>query len=296
VSGAGQNTRWVEAHPWLDVLYAASENPSGDEALSRFDISNGGELAWVSSSGTHSGGRSVQLDPSGRYAYQVLDGAPGRIRAFRVADDGSLKATSSTDISAGPRAIAFHPGGRFAYVPCFDDDVIDVLEIDWASGALVPLTSILTGDGPLQIAIPSSGTHVLSLESSTSTVVVYRVRPVDGALEFLPGGFNDLGSGVSAIEVDPTAEHVFASGVAGSITRAYRLDAQTGALFSTGHEIASAPALALRIAPNARDLYATLPGGVIQRYEFDSGAGLTPRESLPAGASPSGLALRIRVR
>lgn len=293
LSIAPSSPTWIEPHPWLEVAYVTSNGHS----VTTCTISASGSLSVRDAGGAGVGSRSIHIDPSGRFAYELLELPVASVRGWAIDPvNGALSELSTVALPPGAGRPAFSPAGTFVHIPCRDADTIESFAIDWATGELVPWITTLTGDAPSALVIDESGSYLACLEETSSAVAVYGLDPLSGVPVLLPAGLNDLGSGATTLALDPSGEHVFVGGLAGATLRAFALDRVTGALFDSGSSLSSGVPSVLRAGPDGRTLYAALASGLVLRAVFAPGTGFTLAQTIGSASSPTALAVRARVR
>jgi 6-phosphogluconolactonase (cycloisomerase 2 family) len=104
------------------------------------------------------GSADIVLTSDGRWLY-----ASNRLKNDGVAifavnpEDGTLTPAGYRTTGIHPRNLSIAPGGKFLLVACRDSNVVEVFEIDHASGALTPTDRNISLDAPVCVTfIPVS--------------------------------------------------------------------------------------------------------------------------------------------
>ncbi len=277
----------VEAHPWMPVAYVtrAGQPPQVADIAADGTLVPRGALATSGSSG-------LFVDPSGRFAYELVEGAGARIRCWTVQPDGALEAGGEMLLPDGPLALAFHPSGEFLHVACTGGASLETYAIDWATGELVEWGTTLFGATPRTLAIDASGTLLAALDAAGSSVHVFALDAPTGMPYLLPGGYLPLGSGASTLVFTPEGGRLLIGGAHGALVSAFSVDRSSGALSAAGVVPGPAP-LATVIGSDGCTLYAALPGGIVARIDCDTLASI---DSTTLGVDATALSLRLKLR
>ena len=286
-SGLDVITR-IEPHPWLPVAYVARAGAPPQVN----DIAADGTLLPRDTLLPSGGSSGFFVDPSGRFAYEVLEGASARIRSWVVQSDGSLEPGGETLLPDGPLALAFHPSGEFVHVACTGGASLETYAIDWATGELVEWGTTLFGSAPRTLAVDASGTMLAALDDAGSAVHIFALDAPTGLPYLLPGGFLSVGSGATTVLFSREGERLFVGGAHGALVSAFSVDRTSGALTATGVVPGPAP-LATVLGSDGCTLYAALPGSTVVRIDCDTLANV---DSTPIGANATALALRLKLR
>jgi 6-phosphogluconolactonase (cycloisomerase 2 family) len=286
-TGAGLITR-IEPHPWIPVAYVTRAGLPSEIA----DIAADGTLVPRAGTVAGPGASGLYVDPSGRFAYEVIEGFGARIRCWTVQPDGSLAAGGEVPLPDGPLALAFHPSGEFVHVACTGGASLETYAIDWATGELVEWGTTLFGATPRTLAIDASGTSLAVLDDAGSSVHVFALDAPTGLPYLLPGGYQPVGSGATTLLFTPAGERLIVGGAHGASLSAFYVDRVSGALTAAG-AIAGAVPLATVLGSDGRTLYAALPGGLVARIDC---ATLATLDSTSLGADATALSMRLKLR
>ncbi|MBM3989609.1 MAG: hypothetical protein FJ298_01235 [Planctomycetes bacterium] len=277
----------IEPHPWLPVAYVTRIGAPPCV----HDIAADGALVPRAASLPSGGSSGLCVDPSGRFAYEVLEGAPALVRSWVVQSDGSLEIGGEALFPDGPLALAFHPSGEFVHVACTGGASLETFAIDWATGELVAWGTTLFGSAPRSLSIDASGTLLAALDAAGSSVHVFALDAATGMPHLLPGGFLPLAAATTLL-FTPDGDRLLIGGAQGALLGAFSLDRESGALSALGVVPGPAP-LATVLGPDGSTVYASLPGGFIER--IDSLA-LLRIDSTLLGADANALSLRLKLR
>lgn len=278
----------IEPHPWIPVAYVTRAGLPSEVA----DIAADGTLVPRAATVAGPGASGLHVDPSGRFAYEVIEGAGARLRVFGVQPDGSLAAGGETLLPDGPLALAFHPSGEFVHVACTGGASLETYAIDWATGELVEWGTTLFGSTPRSLAIDANGTLLAVLDDAGSSVHMFALDAPTGLPYLLPGGFEPVGSGATTLLFTAEGDRLIVGGAHGASLSAFSVDRTSGALTAVG-AISGAVPLATVLASDGRTLYAALPGGVVARIDCDT---LATVDSTTLGAEATVLSLRLKLR
>ena len=276
----------IEPHPWMPVAYLtrAAEPPQVADILAD------GTLALRDTQLPSSGSSGLWIDPSGRFAYEVREGAGALLRTWGVQADGSLAPSGELPLPDGPLSLAFHPSGEFVHVACTGGASLETYAIDWATGELVAWSTTLFGSTPRALAIDASGTLLAALDDTGSSVHIFALAP-SGVPYLLPGGFLPL-AGATTLHFTPDSDRLLIGGAHGALLSAFSVDRTSGALSAFGVVPGPAP-LATVLGSDGCTLYASLPGGIVERIDCDT---LARMDSTPLGVNATALSLRIKLR
>jgi 6-phosphogluconolactonase (cycloisomerase 2 family) len=128
------------------------------------------------------------IDPSGHYAYSVVNG--GATALLINAGTGTLAVTQTTVVQGGQTAV-MDPTGRFLYVPLYYTWQIAGFLIDPTTGGLTPLAGspfTLDGktNGAIGIAIHPNGALLYLSQAGANMIAIYAIDPGTGAITPTP--------------------------------------------------------------------------------------------------------------
>jgi DNA-binding beta-propeller fold protein YncE len=208
---AGTNPQILTIHPSGKFAYVANSGSNNVSAYS-MDTTTGALTPVVGSpfvAGTASNSQSIYyspsviIDPTGKFAYVLLDGS---ISAYTIdGTTGALMAVAGSPfaVDSGPGFIIMNPQGSFIYA--IASGGIYGYAINASTGALTTVVGspYVAGTGPFSITIdPSGGFIYVSTYTSGPqyipsdyALVAYAINPVTGALTAVPGSPFAAGGG-----------------------------------------------------------------------------------------------------
>lgn len=187
---------------------------------------------------------SVTLDASNRFAF-VPDLGLDRLMVYRFDPTrGMLEANGVPWIKmkpgAGPRHVAFHPNGTFAYLVNELDSTIAALAYAGAAGTFSHLQTVptlprdFTGKSTCaDIQVAPSGRFVYASNRGHDSIVIYRVDPRSGALDYV-GHEPTQGKTPRSFGIDPTGRFLLAANQDSDTIVSFRIDPDNGTLRPTG--------------------------------------------------------------
>jgi 6-phosphogluconolactonase len=207
--------------PSKKVLYAVNSRAN---SISIFNVASDGSLT-LTGTPTPAGGSSptaAVIDPSGKYLL-VTNSLTDNISVFSIdAGSGALSAVAGSPFpaNANPTAILFKHSGNFVYVTnpgigmvtgfSFANGVLTQLPNSPVfSGAQAAALAVDGGDRFLYVANPAATNPLMS---SIGNISGFNIDPNTGELTPILGSpfTSTLGTGPSAITVDPTGRFVYA--------------------------------------------------------------------------------------
>lgn len=311
------NTPFATGHPFPDIavdptshfLYLASLT---DNLVVGFAINQTtGDLTQIGTSYTAGEGAGAipAFSPNGKFLYVMNQNPPAglsgnSVSAYSIdATSGALTPIGAGSFSAGPNPtwISFRPDGKFAYVSNTNNGgagSISVFSVD-STGALTAVGSgpVPVENGPADLTIDASGTHLYVPNRGSSSISVFSIDPTAGTLTPVGSGVVQAGAGPQLVVIDPTGKYAYASSSYGDDVWGYSIDPTTGNLtpvpgnpFVSG-STGSKP-LFINIDPSGQFAYTANNGAgfnSVSGWTIDPGSGtLTPIAGTPiaAGAAP----------
>jgi 6-phosphogluconolactonase (cycloisomerase 2 family) len=240
----------------------------------------------------------MAVDPAGKNLYVVTPSDLSDIRVFAIASAGTLneipRAVSLDNQSAA--ALAMRPDGKFVYATGGSGlgPGVMVLARDETTGGLALRQTVLTAMEPLNIAVSSDGTFVITTGSeydfhtgfTHGEVSVFRAS-LSGELvlqSVLKYDHEPFG-----VEIDPSGRFAAITSfesvdiLPGEIT-IYHLDAATGSLTPAGPPLAVGHMpCEVRFADEGKFLYSIIANdGLLAGFSFDKNSGsVTPLPQSP---------------
>jgi 6-phosphogluconolactonase (cycloisomerase 2 family) len=96
------------------------------------------------------GSADIVLTPNGRWLYASNRLKNDGVAIFAVSpEDGTLTSTGYRTTGIHPRNLSIAPGGKYLLSAARDSDVIEIFEIDYTTGALMPTDRNITLDQPV---------------------------------------------------------------------------------------------------------------------------------------------------
>ena len=192
---------------------------------------------------------SINVDPSGRFAY-AADLGLDKILIYRFdAEAGTLAAANpafaSVKPGSGPRHFAFHPEGRFAYVINEILLTVTAFRQDKETGALAEVQTIPTlppgqepqeGFSTAEVQVHPSGRFLYGSNRGHDTIVVFAIDQETGRLTYVQNE-STQGSAPRGFGIDPTGAYLLAGNQRSDSVVVFRIDQQTGRLSPTGHKL-----------------------------------------------------------
>jgi hypothetical protein len=120
------------------------------------------------------------------------------------------------------------PGGVFVLVANYQNDDLRSLRFDPATGALFPVSTIRTGDGPSAVVASKDGNFACVSNLLSNDISALRIDPATGLLTLM-GTASSVGSGPSSIALSDDGYVVVANRESDSL-QALKLDQETGTL------------------------------------------------------------------
>ncbi len=255
--------------------------------------------------------RHFAVHPNNKFLYLSNEQAAA-IYAYSIDPaTGGLTAIPGSPFPAGPGSawVILDPSGRFAYINSYLSNSVYGYTVDSSTGALTPIPGspfpaqgVSGRDEPGDLATDPAGKFLFTPNYRSSTLTVYSINQVTGALQFVPGSpfptpnSPGLGSGTT----DPTGRFFYLTDLylnevdAWTINASGSLTSIPGSPFSTGPytSLAQGYPYYVVIDRNGRFAYVTNEiGGTIAIYQIDPTSGaLTPISGSPfstgAGSGP----------
>jgi 6-phosphogluconolactonase len=190
---------------------------------------------------------SINLDPSGRFAY-VADLGIDRLMIYDVAETpGKLTPNTVPYVEvaggSGPRHFTFHPGGGYAYLINEMGNTITAFAYNDEDGSLTELQTVPTlpedfegKNTTADIHVDPTGRFLYGSNRGHDSLVIYWIDPGDGTLSYV-GHQSTLGETPRNFNIDPTGAFLLAANQDTDNIVVFRRDPETGKLTPTGAEI-----------------------------------------------------------
>jgi 6-phosphogluconolactonase len=261
------------------------------------------------------GGRSVTVDPSGKFAYVANWGegdTAGSVSMYTInamtgilMSIGTIQAPCAPPPSPGscsPVSVAVDPTDRFVYVANeggFAPTSISTYTINATTGALKFTGLIASGGRAVSITIDPTGKFAYVADADFSNgfsgennnVSTYTINGTTGAL----APIGNITAGVSrpnSIAIDPSGRFAYVTNSGSNDVSMYTVDATAGALTSMGPIAAGASPSSVAVDPTGKFAYVTSRSTGVLMYTINATTGvLTPIGIISAGLSPSSIAI-----
>jgi 6-phosphogluconolactonase len=226
----------------------------GGGSVASLPVAIGGSLGPASSFVQHKGssvnpnrqegphGHSINLDPSGRFAF-AADLGLDKVLIYKFAANGKLTgnepAFAKVKPGAGPRHFAFHPSGQFAYVINELQRTVTAFAFDAKAGALTTLQTIttvpddVTSGSTAEVQVHPSGKFLYGSNRGHDSIAIYMIDQKTGKLTAL-GQQKTLGKTPRNFGIDPTGKYLLAANQSTNNVVVFRINQDTGALKPTG--------------------------------------------------------------
>jgi 6-phosphogluconolactonase len=201
---------------------------------------------------------SINLDPSGRFAFAADLGAD-KIFVYRFdAERGTLAANdppaASVAPGAGPRHFAFHPNGRAAYVINEMGNTVTAFRYDPEKGALAETQTLSTLPAGFtgktwtaEVVVHPSGKFLYGSNRGHDSIAIFAI---DGAGKLTVVGHEPTqGKTPRNFAVDPSGTFLLAANQDSNSVVVFRIDPQSGRLAPTGHQVEAPMPVCIRMMP-----------------------------------------------
>ena len=310
----GVDPQAIKVDPNGKFAYVANAGCNGGVAgyISMYSINaTTGALATIAppASSLDSGGQSVTVDPSGKFAYVANVGddfeSDGSLVSYTInPTTGAL--TSSGAINGNcpglcvPVSVVVDPTGKFVYAANGDglipNNVATYNIVNATTGALVPVGEITVGGYASSVAVDPTGKFVYVTTEATppgsgDSVSMFTINTTTGALTSI--GTIAAGAGPVSMTVDPTGKFAYVTNSASNDVSMYAVNGTTGALASVGTIASGTDPVSIVVDPSGKFAYVTnFSSNDVSMYTIDGTTGaLTPIGTIAAGMSPTSIAV-----
>jgi YVTN family beta-propeller protein len=231
---------------------------------------------------------SMEVDPSGKFAYAADGGAfpagsfggDSSVSMYTInSSTGALTSIGMIAAGSGPASVAVDPAGKFAYVTNFESNDVSMYSIDATTGALASIGTIAAGTGPVSVAVDPAGkfAYVANWTYNTQgSVSMYTIDATTGAL--VSTGSIAAGTSPFSVAVDPAGKFAYVANWTGNNTDGsvsmYTIDAATGVLTPTGTIATELSPTSIAIHPSGKFAYVTNFGSnSVSMYSIDGATG-----------------------
>ena len=218
----------------------------------------------------------LTTDSQGRYLF-VANYVGGTIAMLPINANGGLEPASEvityTGEGAHPRQDASHPHSvnlspdeRYLYVPDLGTDHINIYEVDYSNGKLMPanptFVAVRPGSGPRHFTFHPTQPFAYVICELSNTITAMRWHKETGALDTLqtvptlPTDFTGE-STCADIHITPNGQFLYGANRGHNSIVGYKIDAATGQLTLIGHTSTQGEIPRnFAISPDGRFLYA----------------------------------------
>lgn len=289
----------VVVRPWGDFAFVAS---STEQSLATLAIDSGtGALTQptlpYSLNGVPGG---MAIDRSGNFVYVSLRDRDELV-SLQVLVDGSVVEVDRTATSPGPMAVSTDPTGQFVYVSNQGSANHTISTFRVARGIFGATFTDASAPGhPERLTFHSSGELAYVPLRSSKLVVPYKINSVNGDLEVVANGTQQVSTLPSAITLTPDGRYAYAA-VDGDqsevgFVACFDVDPQSGALEPTGEFTSGLSPRDLIVGPTGSFLYViNEQGDDLSLHSIADDGSLEVMATLPAGLSPAALILATKV-
>jgi 6-phosphogluconolactonase len=254
------------------------------------------------------GGRSVSVDPSGRFAYVTTwgnDDTAGSVSAYTI--DALTGALTSTKMINGacpglcaPWSVVVDPSGKFAYVANEGGSAptgVSIFSIDATTGALTPTGVIAAAGRAVSVTVEHFGKFAYVTDGSNGfpaendKVSVYSIDATTGALTSISTTAAETDP--VSIAVDATSKFAYVANFGSNDVSMYTINATSGALTSMGTVPAGTNPASVAVDPMSKFAYVANSGSNdVSMYTINAITGtLTSTGTIAGGSSPTSIAI-----
>ena len=238
-------------------LYVAN---AGANTISIFNVAGDGTLT-LNGTPTPAGGSNpyaVTIDPSGKFLLVTNSSLSNSVSVFSIdSGSGALTPVAGSPFFANdtPSEILVTPSGDLVYVSNPRIGSVTAFTFSASTGALtqVPGSPFASGAGASGLATDGSGSFLYVANTSATNpgsttignISSFAINKTTGVLSSVPGSpfTSAVGSGPSALVVDPSGRFLFATTPGGNFSVwAFALGSPTGQLAPVGGSPYSVPA------------------------------------------------------
>jgi 6-phosphogluconolactonase len=313
ITAGGVSPQSIAVDPMGKFAYVVNggcgDSAFGNVSMYTIDPTTGA-LAFIAPpvASNDEGGRSVSVDPSGKFAYVANWGegdTPGSLSAYTL--NPTTGALTFTEMISGgcpglcaPWSVAVDPSGKFAYVANeggFAPTGVSMFTINATTGALTSTGTVTAVGRAFSVAVDPTGKFAYVTNSSNSSpgesnsVSMYTMNATTGALTSI--GTIAAGTDPASVAVDPTGKFAYVTNSGSNDVSMYAINATTGALTSIGTIAAGTGPASVAIDATGKFAYVTNSGSNdVSMYTINTTSGaLTSTGTIAAGSSPSSIAI-----
>lgn len=253
------------------------------------------------------GGRSVAVDPFGKFAYVVNwgegDVTAGSISMYTInATTGALMSTGTIyegcpplcAADPSPWSVAMDPSGKFAYVANeggFAPTNVSMFSINTTTGALTFIGTVAAGGRAVSVALDPTGKFAYVANSDSNDVSIYMINTTTGALT--SSETIAAGTGPGFVAVGPAGTFAYVTNSGSNDVSMYTINITTGALTSLGTIAAGTGPASMAVDPTGKFAYVANSGSNdVSMYTVNTTTGaLTSTGTIAAGSSPTSIGI-----
>jgi len=316
ITAGGVSPQAIAVDPMGKFAYVANEGcPEaffGNLSMYTIDATTGA-LASIGPpvASNDEGGRSVTVDPFGKFAYVANWGegdTAGSISTYTInATTGALISTGTIFGACpglgcsllAPFSVAVDPSGMFAYVANeggFAPTNVSMFIIDATTGALTSIGAVAAGGRAESVVVHPSGKFAYvanqsALPGSAGNVSMYTINAGTGGLTSI--GTIAAGTDPVSVAVHPSGKFAYVTNSGSNNVSMYTISGTTGALTSTGTIAAGTGPDSVAVDPTGKFAYVTNSGSNnVSMYTINATTGaLTFVGTIAAGSSPTSIAI-----
>jgi YVTN family beta-propeller protein len=313
ITAGGVSPQSIAVDPTGKFAYVVNEG-CGDSAFGNVSMytieATTGTLTSIGPPMTSNdeGGRSVSVDPSGRFTYVANWGegdTAGSVSAYTISTTtGALTFSGMINgVCPGlcaPWSVVVDPSGKFAYVANeggFAPTGVSMFTINATSGALRSMGTITSGGRAISVTVDPTGKFAYVADGSNGfpgendNVSMYIVNATTGVLTSI--GTIAAGTRPASVAVDPTGKFAYVTNSGSNNVSMYTINATTGALTSIGTIAAGTNPTSVAVDPTGKFDYVMNSGSNdVSMYTINATTGaLTSIGTIPTGSTPTSIAI-----
>lgn len=291
---AGTSPGVVVVDPTGKFAYVPNQ---GDNTVSAFTISAGGELTPISGSPFVAGANPVGavMHPSGQFLYiGNLNGSSVQGYAINPVSGALTLVGAPSAVGLQPAELVIDPSGRYIYVANSGSNTISAFSINTGTGLLTPVSGspFPVGNTPVALALDPKGRVLFATNLTSDTVTAFAITPTTGALD-QPQSLS-VGAFPTALTLDLTGRFLFVANGGDDSVSTFSLDQSSGLVT----EVSGSPfptdvtPITISIDPSGEFIYVTNTDSStvsIHRLDPTSGA-LSLVQTARTRLSPTALA------
>ncbi|TGM74025.1 3-carboxymuconate cyclase [Leptospira mtsangambouensis] len=150
---------------------------------------------------------------------------------------GHLTLIGTVTASTGASSIGIDPFGNYLYVPNYNGKMIDLYQIDPASGIPYPsvIQTIMSGANPRNVEIIANGKNLYIVNDVDNNISNYQLNSNSGTMNFV-SSTPALGLSARSIISDPASRFVYLTYQGSDLISVFAIDPISGSLIPTGSQ------------------------------------------------------------